>query len=298
MRKQAKPTYKYNSIFVWAFFIGGFMKISKILNNNVVVINENNHEFIAMGRGLAFKKRVGDYVNQEKIDKKYILENQYIGTNNINPDILECAQEIIRYANHKLDKTLDDIIYVLLIEYIYMAIFHYNDGVIVKNNILWIIRRFYPEEFEIGEKAVEIINNKFEIELPFDEIAFFANAIHNVEINKSADDNVNEITELIKQIIVITENYIHDDLMNNSYYDRFIIHIDYLSRKILKNQTLENNIDGELYNFVKNKYDYEYRCVNEIDEYLKKDYQFEITNEEKFYLIMHMKCLLDKTDHK
>ena len=39
------------------------MVIKKILNNNVVVTtDENDNEIVVMGRGIAFKKRSGDYI--------------------------------------------------------------------------------------------------------------------------------------------------------------------------------------------------------------------------------------------
>ena len=51
------------------------MKIEKVLNNNVVQALDNNVEYIVMGKGLGFQKRVGDLVDKEKIEKTFVLEN-------------------------------------------------------------------------------------------------------------------------------------------------------------------------------------------------------------------------------
>ena len=52
------------------------MKVGKILNNNVVVVFESGKtEKIVMGRGIAFGKKVGDTIDEEKIDKTFLLEN-------------------------------------------------------------------------------------------------------------------------------------------------------------------------------------------------------------------------------
>ena len=53
------------------------MKIGKILNNNVAVIFEEDGktEKIVMGRGIAFSKKIGDTIDEEKIDKTFLLEN-------------------------------------------------------------------------------------------------------------------------------------------------------------------------------------------------------------------------------
>ena len=53
------------------------MQIEKVLNNNVVQVldNDNNVEYIVMGKGLGFQKKVGDLVDKEKIEKTFVLEN-------------------------------------------------------------------------------------------------------------------------------------------------------------------------------------------------------------------------------
>ncbi|EOT30135.1 hypothetical protein OMQ_00830 [Enterococcus saccharolyticus subsp. saccharolyticus ATCC 43076] len=49
------------------------MYIDKILNNNVVVTNDKSNELIAMGKGIAFNKKIGDALDETKIDKIYRL---------------------------------------------------------------------------------------------------------------------------------------------------------------------------------------------------------------------------------
>ena len=53
------------------------MEIYKILNNNVIVSkNEHDKEIIAMGKGIAFKKKVGEHIEDELIDKVYTLSDE------------------------------------------------------------------------------------------------------------------------------------------------------------------------------------------------------------------------------
>ena len=50
------------------------MKIEKVLNNNVIQALDNNVEYIVMGKGLGFQKKVGNLVDKEKIEKTFVLE--------------------------------------------------------------------------------------------------------------------------------------------------------------------------------------------------------------------------------
>ncbi|MGM0831146.1 MAG: CAT RNA binding domain-containing protein [Bacillota bacterium] len=54
------------------------MKINKILNNNVIVTMKGKQEVIVMGRGLAFNKRVGEEIDEDKLEKIFTLEDQDI----------------------------------------------------------------------------------------------------------------------------------------------------------------------------------------------------------------------------
>ena len=46
------------------------MIIKKILNNNVVItLNEHHEEIVVMGKGLAYGKKTGDYIDPSKINK-------------------------------------------------------------------------------------------------------------------------------------------------------------------------------------------------------------------------------------
>ena len=105
------------------------MIINKVLNNNVVtIINENDEEAVVMGRGLAFQKKKGDEIDESKIEKIFVLENKSINeklltlVNDIPAKYLEIAEDIIRYAEDKLNTKLNENIYLTLTDHISFAI--------------------------------------------------------------------------------------------------------------------------------------------------------------------------------
>lgn len=47
------------------------MRIKSILNNSALVaFNEKGDEFVVIGKGIAFQKHPGDFVDETKIEKK------------------------------------------------------------------------------------------------------------------------------------------------------------------------------------------------------------------------------------
>ena len=57
------------------------MTIEKVLNNNTIVSIDpkTKKEVILVGCGIAFNKRVGQEVDEERIEKTFIIENKRVG---------------------------------------------------------------------------------------------------------------------------------------------------------------------------------------------------------------------------
>mgnify|MGYP001651951010 CR=1 FL=1 len=52
------------------------MKIFKVINNNIVItLDQNNQEIILMGRGLGFKQRPGNNIDENLIEKRFSLSS-------------------------------------------------------------------------------------------------------------------------------------------------------------------------------------------------------------------------------
>ncbi|MEY8634257.1 CAT RNA binding domain-containing protein [Anaerostipes hominis (ex Lee et al. 2021)] len=48
------------------------MQITRIINNNIVISEDNSHrEVVLMGRGLGFRRHPGDVIDSDKVEKTY-----------------------------------------------------------------------------------------------------------------------------------------------------------------------------------------------------------------------------------
>ena len=269
------------------------MLINKVLNNNVItIINENNEEAVVMGRGIAFQKKKGDEVDEEKVDKIFVLSNKSINeklielVKDIPVENLEIAEEIIGYAEGKLNTKLNDNIYLTLTDHISFSINRYKNKLEMKNVMLWDIKRLHKPEFEIGLKALEIINEKFGIELPEDEAASIAMHILNGELNQDMPQVVDTIN-LINEILKIVKYHFNIDFDEESInYYRFITHLKFFAQRLINGNYYEDS-DNELFEMIKIKYPKAYECTNKIEGFIKKKFNNELTKEEKLYLIVH-----------
>ncbi|MCI8630571.1 MAG: PRD domain-containing protein [Firmicutes bacterium] len=273
------------------------MKIGKILNNNVVVIYQGKTEKIVMGCGIAFKKKVGDSIDENNIDKVFALENKDTNTKlqqllkDIPMEYVEVSEKIIEYARTKAERNLNDFIYITLLDHMHMAIIRQREGICVKNIMLWDIKKFYREEFQIGLKALDIIEEAFDVRLPEDEAGFIALHI----VNAQMDDNYNgiqkigEVTKLIHQIVNIVKYHFQMKFDEESvYYHRFVTHLKFFALRLFQKNNYEGQQDEDLLALVKTKYQSAYECTLKITSYIASSYSYTVSEEEQLYLTIHI----------
>lgn len=279
------------------------MQIQKILNNNVVIATDSkNNEIVVMGRGLAFQKKVGDEISEDCIDKKYRLANNELSQKlqelleDVPVTYLELANDIIEDAKKVLKDPLSDMLYISITDHLYSAIQRVKSGVRIRNLLLWDIKRFFPEEFAIGKKAVTKIKKKYRIDLGEDEAGNIA--LHLVNAQTEADnENVYELTELMQEIIQITSYYFKVQFEEDSvYFYRFTTHLRFFASRIMSNNQLADETDDELLLIIQKKYKNAYQCVEKIAEFIQKKYHYPMSNDEKLYLTIHIARLVQKVD--
>lgn len=277
------------------------MIIHKILNNNVVVIlGENEEEQIVMGRGIAFKKKIGDEVQADIVDKVFTIPDKNM-TNKFTEllkelplQYVEVADDIIKYAKLELGKRLNDNLIISLSDHIQTAVDRHLEGIDVKNVLLWDIKRFYKDEFAIGLKSLKIIEDKLKVDLPEDEAGFIAIHIANSLMDESLS-NIYDITKVMQEILNIVKYHLGITFDEESvYFYRFATHIKFFAQRLINGKTFEDENDDNLLDIIKVKYQDSYKCVSKISEFIYKKYEYIISNEEKLYLTIHIARILNK----
>lgn len=281
------------------------MRIYKLLNNNaVIVLDENNREVILTGRGIAFKKKVGDLIDQTQVEKKYTLTNPDVSEKmqellaDLPIGYLQLADTIIEKAQVELNTQFHETLYLTLTDHLYGAITRAKSGIHTPNLMLWDIKRFYKEEFQIGLWAIEQILKKYRIRLTEDEAGFLALHFVNARINMK-DIDIYEVTDLMKEILRITSYYFKINFDEDSiYYYRFTTHIRFFASRITSGKQNTDGVEEDLLLLIKQKYKNAYQCVDKIAQFIEQKYDYTMNQDERLYLTIHVARLVQKTDQK
>lgn len=278
------------------------MEIYKILNNNVIVSkNEHDKEIIAMGKGIAFKKKVGEHIEDELIDKVYTLSDEVSSkfqelAAEIPVEHMKISDDIIKYVKLKLGKKLNDSIYLSLCDHISTTILRHEEGVDVKNVLLWDIKKFYKDEFEIGKHGLEMIKEKLNVQLNEDEAGFIALHIVNAEMDEKLE-TIYEVTKVMQEILNIVKYFFHIDFDEDSvYFYRFITHLKFFAHRLITKSSYQDEQSDDLLDLIKIKYKNAYACCLKIKQFLKTNYAYDLSQEETLYLTIHIARVVYKNE--
>ncbi|MBS6645926.1 MAG: PRD domain-containing protein [Clostridiaceae bacterium] len=279
------------------------MKIYKILNNNTAVIREENgREKVVMGKGICFKKKVGEEICPEAIDKTFSLSakeahNKFLVlVQDVPMEHITLGEEIISEARTRLGKKLNDMIYISLIDHVHTSILRFLDGVTVKNVLLWDIRRFYKDEYQVGLWALDRIEENLKIRLPEDEAGFIALHLANAQMDQETMHNMYEITRVMQEVVNIVKYFFHMDFNEDDvYYYRFITHLKFFAKRLVEHKNYEDEDNEDLWQLIKGKYKESYRCVEKITQFIEKKYGYSLSKDEQLYLTIHIERVVAKT---
>lgn len=279
------------------------MRIHKILNNNVaVVMDEHGDEKIIMGRGICFKKKAGETVDPGTVDKVFSLSEGEVSNKfqmlvqDIPMEHMALGEEIIAEAKLRLGKRLNEMIYISLIDHVHTSIVRFLDGIAVKNVLLWDIRRFYREEFEIGLWALDLIQERFKVRLPEDEAGFIALHLANAQMDQDVMHNMYEITRIMQELVNIVKYYFQISFDEDDvYYYRFITHLKFFAKRLVEQKTYTEDDNDDLWEVIREKYPRAFGCVLKITKFIEKKYGYELSKEEQLYLTIHIERVVNKT---
>ncbi|AYV69588.1 MULTISPECIES: BglG family transcription antiterminator LicT [Niallia] len=273
------------------------MNVWKVINNNIVLSrNDDDQEVVIMGKGLGFKKKAGDAIDESKIENMYLSSKEWSVNkltqmlSSIPLEHIQVANEIISFAKVSLGKKLSENIFLTLTDHISYAIERYENGMEIKNALLWEIKRFYNHEFLIGKEALSIVKNRLGVDLPEDEAGFIALHIVNAELDMGQVSKVSEMAKVIQNILNIVKYHFKIDLDEYSLnYERFITHLKFFFQRMFSGVKLDDAGTSSFIFMLKEKYTDEYACALKIREYIKKEFGRELEEDELIYLTIHIK---------
>lgn len=271
------------------------MKILKVLNNNMVLTNNTEgKEIILKGKAIGFGKKKGDEVDRKLVERIFVQNDKKDARHfeeyfaKLPQEYWDISEQTVDFAKHEFGMKLDSRSILPVCDHIAGSVERYQNGVILRNAMLWEGKRFYPNEFKVGQYALDLIRRRLHISMEEDEAMFLAFHFVYGQLNRQESDNLEIITGIIKDIVDIVEASYQIKLNTETWdYRRFVTHIRFFAQRMLQNKQYEES-NEEWYQLLKDKYRRSYNCIVKIADYIHDRYYYEVDREEMMYLMIHI----------
>ncbi len=273
------------------------MRIKKVINNNILcVVDDRGGEMIVTGRGLGFKRKIGERVDPALFEKTYHMEGKAEQRKlrelvaQIPIEHLRLTQDLIEYIKSQISTPLNESLLITLADHISFAIKRREEGIEFTNPLQGAIMSYYPTEYHLGQHCLRVIREETRVDLNPSEAAFITLHIVNAELNTSMSV-MYDITKLIEGALEVVEYFYRKSFDRESLdFNRFVVHLRYFAQRLFQAAPRqEEEYDADFQEMIIRSCRQHYKCAQCIGEYIEKAYQKEVSPEELIYLTIHLK---------
>lgn len=276
-------------------------RIVQPLNNNVAVVkNESGEQAVVMGLGIIFKKKKGDLLAEERVEKVFQLKSEESRENfsallkDVPLDFITTSYEIIDYGIQQFQFPVQEYIYVTLTDHIYCS-YQALQRNTYKSNHLPDMSEQYPTEYKIAEHALVILKEKLDVDFPKDEIGRLASQFINakgedVVISKDEQTLTRQMIALVQEELL--KHGINRTKKNSNFYDRLMIHLTYFIERLDQDDSDLKVSMKNLEEHIKKDYPEAYQIGEDIYEVIRQHLDGGLHPNEKVYLVIHIQRLL------
>ncbi|MBI9009184.1 MAG: PRD domain-containing protein [Tenericutes bacterium] len=269
--------------------------IERVLNNNSILIKgTNNHTKILTGKGIGFNQKANTFTEIEDylIEKSFFnydetLKNQLIDLiTNFDENIIQVSNQIITLAEKKFGE-LNTHVYISLTDHLSFALDRLKNNQIITNPFQSSIQLLLFEEYEIALQAREIIEEKFSVLIPDEEVGFIAFHLNAARENIKVNYVVQEM-RIYKAIIQMIETEFKIELESTKCADLYLIIQAYVKQKALPLQFLIENVKLKQYSTGSKKYN----LLKKIVDYIENQTDRALTNKQKLVLTAYIEYII------
>lgn len=267
-------------------------RVSKILNNNgVIAIDmDENKEYVILGKGVGFGKKVSQRFDKPEGCTTYRLEQETERgsakelVKGIEPEYLEIADAILTESQKVFGDSIDRGILFPLADHISFAVARIRRNEQISNPLTEDIKVLFYSEFKVAETLKTILRERLQIEIDDHEVGYVALHIHSAigdEKVSVAMQTARAVRECIDMIEKATGKPI--DVLSLSY-NRLMNHMKYMVARASTGEKL--NLDMNEY--MLDQYPQAYKVATDICKNLEGCIGHKLDETETGYLSMHI----------
>ena len=266
-------------------------RVSKVLNNNGVIAieMEENQEYVLLGKGIGFGKKVSQRFEAPSDCTRYSLKDDTERgsaaslVKSVDPVFLEIANEVLREAERTFGN-IDKRILFPLADHISFAVARMKNGEQISNPLTGDIHVLFYKEFQVASVLKKILSDRMQVEIGDDEIGYVALHVHSA----IEDEKVSVAMQMARTVrecvsIIEAETGKKIDVMTLDY-NRLMNHVKYMAARLLRGEELKININD----YIEIKFPKAFAIATTVCDHLGENIGVQPGEREIGYLAMHI----------
>ena len=261
-------------------------RISKVLNHNTVIgiHADDNQEYLVMGKGIGFGKKVSERFEVRDGDTVYSLQAtsnrgsaKELATS-IQPIYLEIANEILDEAE-KVFQNIDRAVLFPMADHLEYAVKRIQNHEQISNPLTDDIRVLFHLEYKTAECVRPILKERLGITIDDNEVGYISLAM---QIARAVRECISHVEQVVNRPI---------DVMSLSY-NRLMNHIRNMVARALQHEELKLNLND----YMEVKFPQAFQLAQTICDQVGKNLCCTISDAEVGYLAMHIERVVHEDE--
>lgn len=266
-------------------------RVKKPLNHNAVIAigTEDNQEYLILGKGIGFGKKVSEHMNSGEGDSVYSLkevtERGDAGeiAKSVSPECLEIANQVIQEAEKTFGK-IDKSVLFPMADHIEYAVKRMKNNEQISNPLTEDIRILFHMEYKVAQCIEPLLKEKLGVQIDSDEIGYIALHIHSAIDNQEVSQAM-FIAQAVRDCVSMVESETGKTINVMSFsYNRLMNHVKYMIARVLNDEKIKLNMND----YMSVKFPKEFEIATVICDKLGKNLKHPMDDAEIGYLAMHI----------
>ena len=266
-------------------------RITRVLNHNTIIgVKEDaNKEYLIMGKGIGFGKKITERIETSGDETIYSLQKTTERgdarklVTSVDPVCLEIANEVLDEAE-RVFQTIDRSILFPLADHIDFAVKRVQNQEQISNPLTDDIRILFYKEYKVADMIRPIIQKHLGVEIDADEVGYVALHIHSA-IQDEKVSQAMQIARAVRECITLVEKEVGKpiDVLSLSY-NRLMNHVRNMVARAMHKEQLKINMND----YMSIKFPQAFETAKYICEQVGNMLKCPLSEVEIGYLAMHI----------
>ncbi len=266
-------------------------RVIKALNHNAVLALESgtNAEYLIMGKGIGFGKKVSERIEPGEDSVIYSLQSVSKRGKakelfqEIDAKYLEMANAILNEAEKEFGKIDREILFPMA-DHIAFAVKRMKRGETITNLLTQDIRVLFYKEFKVASLIRDVLSCEEGLEIPDDEIGYVALHVHSATDGEKVS-NAMQIAAAVRECVTLIEQDAGRCIdVQTLSYNRLMNHIKYMAARAVRGEKLKVNMNQ----YIQQEFPRSYEIADTVCDHFGKQLGKKLPDTEIGYLAMHI----------